>query len=79
MRSTRLLYSPKQLNSHPVDQSDCLATPFAISASVCFGVMDDPVGRSLRPSGGNRLFVAKQGIFFFLLNHEIGLQYVLLS
>lgn len=64
MRSTRLLYSPKQLNSHPVDQSDCLATPFAISASVCFGVMDDPVGRSLRPSSGNRLLVAKQGNFF---------------
>lgn len=46
---------PKQLDSHPVIQSDCPAAPFAISAYVCFAAARRPGERSVTSFGNTRL------------------------
>lgn len=49
--------TPKQLKSHPVIQSDCLATPIAASVCVCFSVAASPeIGGS---SHGRSLLLVK--------------------
>lgn len=46
---------PKQLDSHPVIQSDCPAAPFAISAYVCFVAARRPGERSVTSFGNTQL------------------------
>lgn len=47
--TTRRL-TPKQRNSYPVIQSDCLTTPIAVSVYVCFAAASCPGKRSLNSS-----------------------------